>query len=107
VQTCDQCGHPLTDDIVEELKLQFPVLASGPAAEVPAALWQLFTEHRELARQHDEAARLAERQIRQIAESARILTVSGQPVARRVTQAATNISWNRDFYRRVRGVPGE
>ena len=102
--TCPECGQPVPESALEELKLQYPP-AEGPAADIPANLWELLIEHRGLARHHDEIAKAAEKTIREIAGAASRLKVNGRVVARRITQDVSGASWRKDYYRQTGVTP--
>lgn len=67
--------------------------------EIPRNTWLIWLSNRKLRDAYEKVWRKADAKLRELAGDAAILTVDGQPVARRITGKVNGASWTKDYLR--------
>ena len=70
-------------------------------AEIDPGLWRKYLDAKNELALIEDTARGYEKLIRDQAGNARYLTVDGERVAVRIMQDAVNVSFRKDFYRKI------
>lgn len=93
-------GPPLAPLTLTQLKTMHPPV-KGTRAVIPATLWDEYLWALVELRDRQAQLDMVEAEIRELARDAATLVVDGAVVANRIVSKLENISWVRDFYRRV------
>jgi hypothetical protein len=93
-------GPSLAPLTLTQLKTMHPPV-KGTRAVIPATLWDRYLWAAAEVSFRQAELDMAEAEIRELARDAAALVVDGAVVANRIVSKLENISWVRDFYRRV------